>query len=192
MGLDLVYASGAAKQAVRFTDAEWACIERLGTVASTHVEALFNAPVFGEPVPVAANELLAAVDALLALLRDRPDLQPSTYQMRMERYPLTGQPDGTWQGGAISGLRLPGESDYFMLRVGPDQCELERMRVGSDGRGILLGSEDLRERTSIETETVGRIDLRRRPARATLKKRLAALREFFAGQAGGRVTKILC
>jgi hypothetical protein len=158
MRLDLVYASGDAEHSVRFTDAEWACIEQLGTVAPAQVEILFDAPDIGEPMAVAAEEMVAAFDALLALLRDRPDLQPATYQMRLERYPFSGQPDGTWQGGAVSGLRLPGEADFFMLRVGPNQCELERIRVGPDGRGMPVGSEDLRDRTSIQTETVGRID----------------------------------
>jgi hypothetical protein len=192
VGLDVVYASEGAEHVVRLTAAEWACVERLRAVAPAAVDALFCAPAFGEPVPLAADDLAAAADAVQAALRDWPDLLPAAYQMRLERLPGSDVRDGTWQGGAISGLRLPGEPDFFMLRVGPDCCQLTRVRVGEGGRGVLAGAEDIRGRASIDTETVGRIDLRRRPAGAALRKRLAELRAFFAGVSGGRVSKMLC
>lgn len=191
MGLDLVYSAGSDQQTIRLTDAEWACIERLRSVAQAPVDTLFNVPDFGEPVSVPAGELVAAVDAVLTLFRDHPDLQPATYQMRMERLPVGDQPDGEWRGGAMSGLRLPGEPDFFMIRVGPDQCELTRMAVGPDGRGVVTGREDLRGRTHVDTETVGRVDFRRRSSGAGLRKKLIDLRGFLAGQGGGTVTKVL-
>jgi hypothetical protein len=193
MGLDLVYSSGRAKRSIRFTDAEWACIDRLRAVAQAPVDTLFNVPDFGRAVPVPAEELAGAVDAVLQLLRDRPDVQPATYQWRAEFLPGSTQPDGTWNGGAMSGLRLPGDRDHFyMLRVGPDQCELEKMAVGEDGRGVSVGREDLRGRDHVQTETVGRVDLRRRTAGAGLRKKLDEPRGFFAGLRGQRVSKVLC
>jgi hypothetical protein len=93
----------------------------------------------------------------------------------------------------MSGLRLPGDPDHFyMLRVGPDQCELEKMRVGTDGRGVFVGRENLRGHDHVQTETLGRVDLRRRPAGNGLRKKLAELRDFFAGLTGREVSKVLC
>jgi hypothetical protein len=192
MGLDLIYTCGPAELSLRFTDAEWACLDRLRAVAEEAVDLLTNADDFGDPVTLGADDLAAAARAVAALLRDRPDLLPGTFQMRMERLPVTGEPDGRWQGGAISGLRLPGESDFFMIRVGPDHCEMERMTVGPDGRGMVVGKEDLRGRESVQTETVGRIDFRHRPAASELGKGLAEMQEFFTKHAGQQIVKVLC
>jgi hypothetical protein len=193
MGLDLVYSSGQAERSVRLTDVEWACIDRLRAIAQAPIDTLFNVPDFGRAVPVPAKELASAADAVLQLIRDRPDLQPATYQWRAQFLPGTTQPDGRWNGGAMSGLRLPGDPDHFyMLRVGPDQCELEKMAVGADGRGVSMGREDLRGRDHLQTETLGRVDLRQRTAGAGLHKKLVELRGFFAGLSGQRVSKVLC
>jgi hypothetical protein len=193
MGLDLVYSCGQVERSVRFTDAEWTCIDRLRAVAQAPIDTLFNVPDFGQPVAVVAEELVEAAGAVLQLLRDRPDLQPATYQMRMEHFPNSAQPDGEWQGGAVSGLRLPGDADHFyFIRVGPDRCELEKMAVGPDGRGVIVGREDMRGRDHVQTETVGRVDLRRRPSGASLRKKLAELQAFFAGLVGRQVSKVLC
>jgi hypothetical protein len=193
MALDLVYCSGDAEYSVRFTDAEWACIERYRTVAPDSIDTLFNTDAFGQPVPVLADELAEATAALLGLLKERPDLQPMAYQMRNERLPNSDQPDRTWQGGAVSGLRLPVDPDHFyMIRVGANTCQLTKVAVGPDGRGIILGTEDLRGQTQIQTETVGRVDFRARPAGAGLRKRLVAMGEFFASVSGLPVYKKLC
>jgi len=193
MGLDVVYSSGQVERSVRLTDAEWACLDRLRATARPPVDTLFHVPDFGRAVPVPAEELAGAADAVLQLLRDRPDVQPATYQWRAQFLPGTTQPDGRWNGGAMSGLRLPGDPDHFyLLRVGPDQCELEKMAVGADGRGVSAGREDLRGRAHVRTETLGRVDLRRRPAGAGLRKKLDELRRFFAGLTGQRVSKVLC
>jgi hypothetical protein len=193
MGLDLVYSSGQARRSVRFTDAEWTCIDRLRAVAQAPIDTLFDVPDFDRPVPVPTEELVDAADAVLQLLRDRPDLQPETYQMRMEHFPNSAQPDGEWQGGAMSGLRLVGDPDhYYMIRVGPDRCELEKMGMGPDGRGVILGREDVRGRDHVLTETVGRVDLRRVPAGAGLRKKLTELRGFFAGLSEKQAFKVLC
>lgn len=177
MSLDTVYTCRDSEHALRLSDADRVCLERIRVVAPAAIDALFAASIFGEPVSSTVNELLAAVDALQSALRDRSDLLPATYQMRLERTP-TGDTSGIWEGGAISGLRLPGEPDYFMLRVGPDQCELTRIQIGEDGRGVLAGTQDLRGREAIQTETVGKIELRRRPSGATLRKQLTTLRMF--------------
>jgi hypothetical protein len=193
MGLDVVYSCGQAKRSIRFTDAEWACIDRLRAHVPASIDALFNVPDFGRPVPVPNEELIAAADTVLELLRDRPDLQPITYQIRMEFFPGGTQADREWQGGAVSGLRLPGDGDhYYTIRVGPDCSELEKVRVGPDGRGVTVGREDLRGRNCVQTETVGRIDLRRRRSGAGLLARLTELRAFFAGMVGQQISKMLC
>jgi hypothetical protein len=193
MGLDLVYSSGEAEHAIRISDAEWAYIDRLRDLARGPIDTLFNAPDFGETISVAAEELAGAVDAVLQLFDERPDLQPASYQWRAEFLPGGTQLDGRWNGGAMSGLRLPGDLEHFyMIRVGPEQCELEKMGVGPDGRGVVLGREDLRERDHLQTETVGRIDVRRRPAGAGLRKKLGEMRVFFGGLSGRKVSKVLC
>ena len=193
MGLDLMYSSGQAGRSIRFTDAEWVYIDRLRAVAPTPINTLFSVADFARAVQVSAEELIAAVDALVQLLRDRPDLQPTTYQWRAEFLPGSSAPDGKWSSGAMSGLRLPGDPDYFyMLRVGPDRCELEKMKVGADGRGVFSGREDLRGRAYVQTETLGRVDLRERSSGAGLRKKLVELREFFAEQNGRPVSKELC
>jgi hypothetical protein len=113
--------------------------------------------------------------------------------MRMEHFPATRQPDGEWQGGAVSCLRLPGDTDHFcMISVGPDRCELEKARVGADCRGQIVGREDIRGRAHIQTETVGLVDLRRCPSGASLVEKLAVLRAFFAAHAGRQVSKMFC
>jgi hypothetical protein len=81
---------------------------------------------------------------------------------------------------------------YYLIRVGPDRCELEKMGVGPNGRGVILGREDVRGRDHVLTETVGRVDLRRRPAGASLRKKVTELRGFFAGLSGKQVSKVLC
>src|SRR2546430_9483598 len=103
MGLDLVYPSGQAERSIRFTDAEWACIDRLRTVAQAMIDTLFNASEFGRAVRVPAEELAGAADAVLQLLHDRPDMQPATYQWRAGVYPAGTQPWGEGGGGARGG-----------------------------------------------------------------------------------------
>jgi hypothetical protein len=113
--------------------------------------------------------------------------------MRMEHFPGTRHPDGEWQGGAVSGLRLPGDPGHFYtISVGPNRCELEKGRVGADGRGQVVGREDIRGRDHVQTETVGRVDLRRCFSGAGLAEKLAELRAFFAAYPGQQVSKMFC
>ena len=126
------------------------------------------------------------------MARNRKELLPGTYQMRMEYLPGSTQPYGVWNGGALSGLRLPGDGEhYYTIHVGPDRCELVTMGDGPDGCGVVIGREDIRGRTHVLTETVGRIDLRLRPAGAGLRKKLSELRAFLTQLPGQQVTKLL-
>lgn len=193
MALDMTYTSGEHAQSIRLTDVEWECINRLIEVDRTAVGTLFHVRDFGEPIQADRQELIIATDSILALLRTRKDLMPTTYEMRVEFYSKELGPDGHWCGGGRGGLRIAGDTEHaYSLWVGAEKCEIEKIGIGPDGRGVVVGREDLRDRGHIDTENCGRIDFRRKVGGSGLKKKLTALREFLVGLSEKQVSKTLC
>lgn len=191
MGLDMVYAAGGREHPVRIADAEWAALDALGKVNPAAVRVLFDVTTLGDAIEVGAEEVVRAAEALAALLRERPEPAPGTYQMRAER-DITGGP-GNWEGGGVSGPRLPGDREHFpALWLGPERCELVKMRVGADGRGEEVGREDLRGRDHLDTETLGRVEFRRKAMGAGLRKKLDELMALVRRAGKERVSKMMC
>jgi len=175
MGLDVVYTSPAGQHVVRFTDAEWTSLRALGEVAPSAAEVLFDFLDFGEAVLVNSLAMVAATDELLRLMRDRPELLPAAYQFRMENWMGTGMP-GDWSGGAAHGIRLPGDPDHvYALDTRGGACLLQKVSLKDHQ---LVSREAIGHLKALETETCGRIDIRRRSSGTGLAKKLQAMRDF--------------
>lgn len=196
MGLDLIYRCQGRETTSRFPMADWDTLSRLREPLPGEVAAMADVPGFGEEEVVPLDELKDAIGRLDGYLRDHADLLPHTYEFRCE-YILAGPEryeGGGFSTGGMSGLQLPEDGDHrYAIRAGLDECRLDRMALLPDGTGRVVETRDLRGEEGFETVNCGRVRIRKRRAKSSLRAGLAKIREFLDSlPAGSTVTKILC
>ena len=188
MSQDLTYHAGDATYAHRASRSDWQLITFLREHLPDEIGALFDVPALGESVRVAADTLAAAADAVLALVADRRDLLPYTYQFKEEVAADPGARPGFGTGG-VSGIRLPGDDGYYSIRAGLNECRLRRIAIGPDGRGYTVDERDLRGERELLTANMGRIVIRRTRAKTDLVRALGEMARFFRTVGSAEVAK---
>ncbi len=199
MGLDLMYRCGDRQFSIRFSMADWATISQINSHLPDAVLALSDVPDFGVPVCVPLQQLRAAVETLDAFLREQAELLPDTYEFKCD-FIATGPPETRqrWEPeefstGGQGGFRLPGDEEhYYSLWAGLNECRLVKMAIGSDGKGVTVGVRDMREVREFETANCGRVQIRRRREKSSLREGLARIREFLESVEGPDIIKVLC
>ena len=195
MGLDLTYEANGRDFNVRLSMADWQTVHKLKAHLPDAVAACFDLPDFGERAVIPLAVLRASVEQIDALLRDRPELLPHTYQMKVE-YMQVGDrrvPFGNrFDTGCRSGFRLPGdEQHWYAICAGTDECRLEKWAALPDGTGTLVEQRDLRGETELLTANAGVVRFRKRRAKTSLRKALQEVGQFLAEARGPDVTKVL-
>jgi hypothetical protein len=80
-----------------------------------------------------------------------------------------------------------------MIKAGLDECRLEKTTRQPDGTVPYVEHRDLRNEQEIQTSNVGTVKIRKRRAKTSLRRGLAAIRSFLANlPEGAVVTKIVC
>jgi hypothetical protein len=199
MGLDMVYRCVDRKFSIRFSRADWDTLSRVGKHLPDAVGVLFDVPDFGVKVPVPLTQLRAALDAIDDFLRDRGDILPYTYEFKCEYIPVGLPEDGNrwapeeFSTGGQSGFRLPGDNEHFYaLWAGLDECRLQKMATGTDGKGYTVEVRDMRGVEEFQTANCGRVKIRRRREKSDLREGLAEIRAFLTSVDGPEVIKMLC
>src|SRR3990172_3223150 len=146
-------------------------------------ELTFDAP----KAVVARSDLLAAIDSLLAAFKDDPDLSPRRYVFDFDIIPGLHTEGDT----EVNGVRLPGKEGCYHLLGGIDQCVLREVYFGEQ-LPVYKNPVDVRDKTDIETESHGPIQIRSTKKRSPLAGELRALRKFLQSQSGEAVIKLLC
>jgi hypothetical protein len=186
----LTYRAGDAVYECRISRADWQLIQSLRDHLPAEVELLFSVPALGSEVRVPTNELRTAADHVAAFFTGSPQLLPYTYQFKCERSPDPRIAAGGFGTGGMSGLRLPGDNNhYYFLRAGLNECSLERKAVGPDGRGFTIDKRDLRGERELQTETVGKISIRRSRAKSELRQAVGEIRVFLQNVTADAVAK---
>jgi hypothetical protein len=189
MGQDLTYQSDDARYECRISRADSELIESLRGHLPIEIEALFLVPSLGEPVRVSTSILRSAVDAVIAFIAGNKDVLPYTYQFKAETPPDPRMTPGFSTGG-MSGIRLPGDNDRsYTIRAGLNECRLEKLAVGPDGRPDYELERDLRGERELLTSNLGRIAIRRTRAKADLVKALPQIQRFLRSISTADVTK---
>jgi hypothetical protein len=192
MGVDLNYSAVGASFTHRFSHADWSTIDALRTHLPSEIAVVFDVLELGLAVEIETAALKESSLAIERFLGEHSQLLPATYQYKMERFPVPGVPAGGFDTGGFSGLQLPGDPHHFYsINAGLDKCVLEKMAIGSDGRGVIVEKRDLRGETELITENAGRILIRRRAAKSTLRRALREIATFAGGVASAKLMKII-
>lgn len=192
MGLDLTYDADGTAFTHRFSHADWDTIDAMRAHLPNEIDICFEVPELGTPVRIKAADLRESARMIDRYLSENVNLLPATYQFKLERFPVPGVPTGGFDTGGISALRLPDDPHHFYtLWSGLNKCKLDKIAMGADGTGKIVEERDLRGETVLITENAGKVTLRRRAAKTTLR---LALREIvaFADRIGSvELTKVV-
>jgi hypothetical protein len=189
VGQDLTYQAGNAVYEYRIARADWELIQSLRGHLPNEIEALFVVPSLGEPVRVATPTLRSAIGAVMAFIASNKDLLPYTYQFKVETPPDPRMTPGFGTGG-MSGIRLPGDTDCsYTIRAGLNECRLDKISVGPDGRPHHELARDLRGERELPTANMGKITIRRTRAKTDLVKALPKIQAFLRDISSPEVTK---
>jgi hypothetical protein len=198
MGIDLIYRCSDREFSIRFSLADWDMIARLSSHLPEAVQIMSGVPELGAEAIIPLGQLRAAANEIDDFLRDRADLLPYTYEFKCEYIPV-GPPEACqyWEcdrfgTGGQGGFRLPGdELHFYCLWAGLNECRLEKMAVGADGRGKVVEVRDMRGEREFQTANCGRVQIRKRRAKWSLRKGLAEIRKFLSTVDGPEVIKIV-
>jgi hypothetical protein len=152
---------------VSFTAGEWhtshdcdrAELAVLQTIARSNedvrnaVALVFGVTVDSSPRAVKAKQLGKAVETILPYLSETTE---------HAIYSISGIMDGHAFGGAraVSGLRIGGE--LFSIHGGIGRCVLRKVRVNELGRGENVSEKDIRHFSTLQTDNMGKLRIRRR------------------------------
>jgi hypothetical protein len=195
MGLDLIYRCNGEEFIHRFSMSDWDTLDAVRQICPEAVAKMADVPELGAEVCVPLSDLNSAIEQIDGLLRDQPDLLPYTYQTAHEMSFNDGQTVRFgFSTGGIGGIRLPGDEDHwYFIRAGLNECRLEKMGMQPDGTVRVVEERDLRGERELQTANFGRIQIRRRRAKSTLRKGVAEIRGFLAKQPeGAEVSKVVC
>jgi hypothetical protein len=201
MGMDLIYRCDGQEFMHRFSMSDWETLEVVRQLCPEAVATIVDVPDLGDEVLVPLFDLRNAVEQIDSLLHDRPELLPYTYQFKPE-YLSSGDPSddrriewGEFGTGGLSGIRLPGdEVHWYAIHGGLNECRLEKIAAQQDGKdSIIVDQRDMRGERELWTANCGRIQIRKRRTKSSLRKGLAEIRDFLAEQPEGKkVTKVVC
>jgi hypothetical protein len=123
-------------------------------------------------------------------------LLPYTYEF-MTEYMVVGDQRiefDEFSTGGQSRFRLPGDEEHwYSLWAGLDECRLNKMAVQPHGMGRVVEQRDLRGESELQTANHGRVQIRKRRTKTSLRKGLAMIRKYLASlPEGAEVTKIVC
>jgi hypothetical protein len=92
--------------------------------------------------------------------------------------------------GGMSGIRLSCDTDgAYSIRAGLNECRLDKLAVGPDGRPYYELERDLRGERELLTSNLGRIAIRRTRAKADLVKALPQIQRFLGSISSPDVSK---
>jgi hypothetical protein len=196
VGLDLIYKSDGREFDIRFSMADWETIDRMRPHLPDAIAAMADVPDFGEEVRLPLGELRDAIEQIDRFLRDRPEVLPYTYEFKTE-YIVVGDQRiefDEFSTGGQSGFRLRGDEEHwYAIWAGLDECRLDKMAVQPDGTGKVVEQRDLRGESELQTANCGRVQIRKRRTKSSLRKGLAMIRKYLASlPEGAEVTKIVC
>lgn len=194
MGLDLTYQADGQEFGIRFSHADWDCIGQLKVHLPDAIADCFEVANLGEPVVVARNSLCRAIEEIDALLKDRPDLLPFTYQYKPE-YLQCGTNrlniEFDFDTGG-SGIQMPGDEEgRYMIWAGLNELLLKKFLSPPDGLGTVVEVRDLRGESELMTLNCGLIRFRKLRAKSSLRRGLKGMREFLSGIRADEVTKVV-
>ena len=130
-----------------------------------------------------------------ALLGQRPELLPYTYQFKSEYLEVgVGEKpiisEAGFDAGGQSGFRMPGDEDHwYVIWAGLNVLRLDKVAVQPDGTGKVVEQRDLRGEKELMTTNFGRVQFRKRRAKSSLRKGLQEMRAFLATVQGPNVAK---
>lgn len=93
----------------------------------------------------------------------------------------------------MGGLRLPNDPDHwYTIRAGLNECQLEQLAVGPDGKGVFKGSRDIRNEKSFETTNMGTFLIRSRAAKSEIRPMLRDILAFVENAEQPEIIKTIC
>ena len=178
MGLDLNYSCGDREFSIRLGKADWDTFDRLRGPLPEAVRDLVDVRQLGEETVLPLLRLRAALDQIDNYVRDHSDLLPYTYEFKCDYIPVGPPEEGKiWEmdhfsSGGQSGFRLPGDELHcYCIWAGFDECRLEKMAIGPDGRGKIVEVRDIRGESEIQTANCGLVQIRQ-IGRASCRERV--------------------
>jgi hypothetical protein len=192
MSLTMVYVIGNSEFSMPIRDDE--IFSRLEEKYPREIEAVFGVKepgpgVIGDGQGVVSRiELLAALQILIVLFKNDPDLKPVRYVFDFDiipGVPVTGDDD-------VHAIKLPGKKGNYRLFGGFGRCMLREYKTVS-GCLFPVYQEplDMRHHTVIETESHGPINIRTTKSRSPIAGDLKRLHKFLQSHLGDEVKKIL-
>lgn len=195
MGMDLIYRCNGREFVHRFSMSDWETLDLMGQLNPDAVSKMVDVPDFGDEVLIPLADLRDAIKQIDEQLRDQPELLPYTYQIAYEMYFDNHQTiKFGFSTGGLSGIRLLGDEDHWCyIRAGLTECRLQRMELQTDGTVKIVEERNLRGLRELRTVNFGGIRIRKRRAKSSLRKGLAAIQDFLTKQPEGYVViKIVC
>ena len=190
MGQELTYTSTTSSFRFPISRSDWQLSQALRTYVPDEIEILFEVGELGEKSFVAVDDLRRAANRLSEFFNTESDKMPFTYQFKCEQSLNANLPPGGYGTGGMSGIRLPNDRDHFYsIHAGFNQCELKKIAIGEDGRGILVETIDLRNTKEIKTDTVGAIKIKRSRKRTDLSDAVARIRAFLNTVSDEKIVK---
>lgn len=101
---------------------------------------------------------------------------------------MPGQISATSASGC-GGMRIHGE--IYAIEAGGDKCDLLKMTAKPDGKGEVVSIQDVRTLKWIDTDNMGRIEIRCRTRPSGLVRTLRALREFLRSQPSDEMVTVI-
>jgi hypothetical protein len=184
----IVYRSGVLEHVHEARSAEGRILGIIAKTLPQEVAAIAHNGTEAEPEWTTKDDLAAAIRAIQSRLGADPGLLLA-FACSVESQG-DGEPEDAQfkRGSGFSGIRLPDKpSDHvYSLWCGPGKCDLEESTIGSNGRGTVVATLDIRGEEELQTANMGRIRIHRRPVKVPIvdemKWLLAAVESWPAGK----------
>lgn len=187
----IVYRSGALEHVHEARSAEGRILGIIAKTLPQEVAAFAHNGTEAEPVWTTKDALAAAIRAIQSRLEVDPALLLSFACVVESRG--DGEPDDLQfkRGSGVSGIRLPDKpADHtYSLWCGPGKCDLEETVIGSNGRGTVGETLDIRSQEELQTANMGRIRIHRRPVKVPIVAEMKWLLEAVESWPTGQVAK---
>jgi hypothetical protein len=128
-------------------------------------------------IPCSKVALVEALDEIYTKVRMHLD-NTAIYQYRIGCHPFAGD-NHKYESGMFSGIKMPGDNAHrYAIKSGIDYCCMIKMELQQSGPAIDVGEVDLRDRTEITTENMGKISIRKKIVKSKVLSTLESLMNY--------------
>ena len=189
MGLDLIYSDGKEEFSFGVSPSEIDILVKLGKndEYSQAVESVIGVDEETGEGEIATKELLSAVDKIIEVFKQKPEILPWIYLFETKVNSNKGKIKMLSEG--ISGLRI--NNKLFMIEGGLDKCELIPVEVDESGKGHKGKPIDIRDKNGIITDD-DEIKIRKKRKSILLLSSLKKLKTFLEKTDSKVIKKIIC